>query len=116
MTDERSSSGDRGARIDLRALDAGPDAARGEAVIGAVMARIAANLAGTTDDITRLLRARRRLVAVTVALAGLAAVVMLAFPRLPAGTRAGDPVSSWAQSSHVPTNAELLVVFQGYTP
>jgi len=114
MTDDRLNSSER--RLDLRALDAALDDERTEAVVAAVMSRIASEMHGTTDDITRLLQARRRMMFVAAALAGLAAVAMFAFPQRPGASSGADPISAWSQSSHVPTNGELLAVFQGYRP
>jgi alpha-D-ribose 1-methylphosphonate 5-phosphate C-P lyase len=102
-------------RLDLRVLDAGADDARREALIRAVANRLADVPRAAADELTRLLRVRRRLLAVAAVLAGVAAATVLANPRRSPAVPA-DPISTWAQTSHVPTNGELLAVFQGYAP
>lgn len=105
-------------RLDLRALDAAMDATRDNAVITEVMSRIASETPGAADDITRLVRAQRRLLAVAAVLAAIAAAAVLASPRRPAEspTPAPEVIASWTESRHVPTNGELLAVYQGYRP
>lgn len=112
MIDDRTH---KGGRLDLRALDAGADDARRDVLIRAVVGRLVDSPRATADEVTRLLRARRRLLAVAVVLAGIAAATMLASPRR-SPAAGGDPISTWAQTRHVPTNGELLAVFQGYAP
>lgn len=112
MIDDRTR---KDGRLDLRALDARADDARLDVLIRAVVDRLADSPRVASDEVTRLLRARRRLVAVAAVLAGVAAATMLAGPRRSPAVGA-DPVSTWAQTSHVPTNGELLAVFQGYAP
>jgi hypothetical protein len=114
MTDHhgRPSTG----RLDLSALDAGPETVRVEAVVRAVMTHAAMNAYRGEDALAHLRRARSRMAAVTVALAGLAAAAVFAFPINDGMWRATDPMSTWAYSSHVPSNGELLAAFHGYTP
>ena len=108
MTD--SDFGDIG-RLDLRALDAGRDQARDDAVVAATLARLSRD----AIDLVPLLALRRR---ITIAAAVLVAVA--AGSMLVARTRPGDPgdeaLVTWARTGHVPTNGELLAVYHGYQP
>jgi hypothetical protein len=113
MTDERARSG--GERVDLRALDAAADDTRRDALIRMVLNRIEETSRDVADDLARLRRARRRLLAPAALLAGVAAAVVFAVPRRPP-VPLPDPILIWAQSTHLPTNGELLAAFQGYTP
>ena len=92
-------------RIDLRNLGIQDDPSRTEAVVASVMRRIRAPLS--------LVRAQRWLAAVAAVLV-FAAVVTVLRSRAPQAE--ADPLGRWAESGHVPTNAELLTVYQGYHP
>ena len=84
-------------------------------MIRAVIDRLADSPREVADELTRLLRARRRLLVIAAMLAGVAAATVLANPRRsPAAPE--DLISTWALTSHVPSNSELLAVFQGYAP
>ena len=50
-----------------------------------------------------------------VVAAGLAAIAVAASLWAP-GRASGNPVGDWAEAQHVPTNAELLIAFNGYRP
>lgn len=99
-------------RIDLRALDEPVDPVQAERVIGAALARAAH--AGSTGGAASG-RAGRRAAALfgAAALLLLAAGQLLSAPRRPPSS-APVLVAAWTLSSHVPTNAELLVAFGGY--
>lgn len=101
-------------RLDLRLLDAGDDPGRQEAVIQAVLARLT-----TTDEADRMrwttmARVQRVLVAVAALWLLAAGLVVFGDRGGTAGTNVTAVVETWARSSHVPTNAELLVAFKGY--
>lgn len=113
MTEHLSS--DEG-RLDLRALDADPDARRADAVVAAVMARIVARRATQSEDVVRLLRARRDMLAVAAVLAAIAAAAVYASPRGSSDAPGEDVIASWTESRHVPTNGELLAAYHGYRP
>ena len=112
MIDDRTGTG---RRLDLRALDAGADDGRRDAMIRAAIDRLADSPREIADELTRLLRARRRLLVIAAMLAGVAAATVLANPRRSPAAPA-DLISTWALTSHVPSNGELLAVFQGYAP
>jgi hypothetical protein len=111
MTESRDPGG---GRLDLRALDAAADPGRTDAIVGAVLTSIASG-SPRDDDIPRLLRAQRRMLAVAAVLAALATAAVVSAPRR-SEVGASDVIASWAESSHVPTNGELLAAYQGYRP
>ena len=93
-------------RIDLRGLGIPDDPSRTDAVVAGVMQRI-------TRPVS-LVRAQRWVAAVAAVLVCIAVVTVL---RSGARTqRDPDPLGGWTASGHVPTNAELLAVYQGYRP
>jgi hypothetical protein len=105
--------------VDLAAL--APDAAESERVIGAVLAGLAARpqrkpaKTDVLEIIGRHLDPVWIAAAVAIAIAGSAAVLSRT-PGEPA-TSVGSAdalISTWADGQHVPTNAELLLAFQGY--
>jgi hypothetical protein len=102
-------------RIDLRALEDG-DTDRAARVIAAAMCDIAASPEQSprdvvTDVVSRFTRP---------ALVAAAVLAAMAVGTLVLTDRSGDPpagetmLASWVESQHVPTNAELLLAFQGY--
>jgi len=102
-------------RLDLRALGAGVDDARTEAIIGMVISRIGARRQ-RAGDIETLRRMQRRLMVAAAVLAAIATASVVASPRRQVGMPAADLVASWSQANHVPTNGELVAVFRGYRP
>jgi len=102
-------------RLDLSALDAGDDPVRTNALIARIGARARA-VSQLDGDVVALRRARRALAATTAVLIAMAATIVFSTRREIVTTPAGDPIASWAESRHVPTNGELLAVFQGYQP
>jgi hypothetical protein len=114
MTEDRPRESEH--RLDLGALDAGPDPARTDAVVAAVMARIAAGTRVPGDEVMRLVRARRHMLATAAILTIIAGAAVLGAPRRAPGDPAGTLITRWSQMEHVPTNGELLVIFQGYRP
>lgn len=111
MTDERPAIG----RLDLGALDAAADGARDDAIVAGVMTRIRRQSVAT-DDIARLVRARRILLAAAAVLAAIATAVVTAAPPRSAEERPLDVVADWTRTDHVPSNAELLATYHGYRP
>jgi hypothetical protein len=114
MTDHPSPGREK--RVDLHALEAGADDARTNAVVAAVLSRIAASASRRDDDIAALARAQRALLAVAAALVAVATATIVAAPRRPTEPPTTDVIASWAESRHVPTNGELLATYRGYTP
>jgi hypothetical protein len=109
MTDNARDPG----RIDLRAIDTPADPLQSGRVIAAVLARMAAE-----DDATDVLGSvvvysRPLLAAAAVLLMIAAGTLFLTRGRTQTDQRA-NMLAAWAQSSHVPTNGELLATFQGY--
>ena len=114
MTEDRPRESEH--RLDLRALDAGPDPARTDAVVAAVMKRIATGTRVPGNDVMRLLRVRRRMLATAAVVTIIAGAALLGAPRRASVDPAGTLIARWSQTEHVPTNGELLVIFQGYRP
>jgi hypothetical protein len=102
-------------RLDLSALDAGDDPVRTSALIARIGARARA-VPQMDGDVAALRRAQRTLAATAAILVAMAATVVFITRREAVATLTGDPIASWAESRHVPTNGELLAVFQGYQP
>jgi hypothetical protein len=101
-------------RIDLRAVDTDEGAA--DRVIGGAIGRIRMTPQLRVDPMEDMARraVRPALIAASVLVA--AAVFAVAFidTRRAEVPAAAATVASWADSDHVPTNAELLQAFQGY--
>ena len=112
MTEQRG----RPPRADLQAL--APTPAQTERVIGAIMARLATRPqgVGSGGDLLELVGgflSPAWIAAAVLVIAGSAAV--MASGRFGAETTSADTtVAAWAAQEHVPTNAELLLTFQGY--
>jgi hypothetical protein len=110
MTDSRPDDG----RVDLRGLELTPDAKREDAIVAGVMSRLSrAPRAAVVSAPIELLRLRRALLAAAAVLAAIAAASVLQTRRQDAST---DVIAGWTQSSHVPTNGELLAAYHGYRP
>ena len=101
--------------LDLRAIE--PDAMSENRVVAGAKARVRATPQVPRDELENLSRrvGRPVLVAAALLVAAAAGVVLM----LPAsGAAAPQPdatLASWVEASHVPTNAELLGAFQGYS-
>jgi hypothetical protein len=110
MTDSRSD--DR--RVDMRALELARDARAEDAMVAAVMTRLsrAPQPAGSATPV-ELLRLRRVLLAAAAVLAAIATTAVFKTRRPDASA---DVIAGWTQSSHVPTNGELLAAYHGYRP
>jgi hypothetical protein len=111
MTDPHAPEG----RLDLRALDVEHDPARADAVIGAVMSRIATTRQ-PRDDLAILRRYQRLALAAAAVLAAVATAAVVAVPRRSQEAAPSEVIASWTESQHVPTNGELLAAYQGYRP
>jgi hypothetical protein len=101
-------------RIDLRPIDEPADPVQAERVIAAAMSRVAAHRNSRGDVLTTIVIYARPLLAAAAALVVIATGTLMVTQR---PTQEDQPVSvlaSWAESNHVPTNGELLAVFQGY--
>lgn len=101
-------------RIDLRAIDEPADPARAERVIAAAMTRIAANQNPGADALAAIAIYARPLFAAAAALVVIATGTLIATQRPEEDVEPAGVLASWAESNHVPTNGELLAVFQGY--
>jgi len=101
-------------RPDLRALDAAADDRRDELVIRAVMARVQSST--RAPDIVRTLRRLHRVMAAAAILLAVLATSVVMNGQRADEIGAAELLESWVQSSHVPTNGELLTVYQGYRP
>ena len=101
-------------RIDLRAIDEPADSARAERVIEAAMSRAAANRHSRTDVFATIAAYARPLFAAAAALVVIATGTLMVTQRPLQDVPPAGVLASWAESNHVPTNGELLAVFQGY--
>jgi len=101
-------------RIDLRAIDELADPARAERVIVAAMAHVAANRNSRSDVFASIAICARPLLAAAAALVVIATGTLMVTQRPAQDVQPVGVVVSWAESNHVPTNGELLAVFQGY--
>ncbi|HSA56286.1 MAG TPA: hypothetical protein VLE53_11325 [Gemmatimonadaceae bacterium] len=106
--------GERGGpRLDLRALDVGENGPRTDAVMRAVLERITTR-ASRPEWAAWMARAQRGLAAVAAVLLLLAGTLVFAQRRRDTGVDLTATIETWALSSHVPTNGELLTTYQGY--
>jgi hypothetical protein len=101
-------------RIDLRAIDEPADPARAERVIAAAMSRNAADRNRGADALGAILIYTRPLLAAAAALVVIATGTLIVTQRPAQEVQPAGVLASWAESNHVPTNGELLAVFQGY--
>lgn len=101
-------------RIDLRAIDQPADPLQAERVISAAMARHAAERGSDADVLATIVIYTRPLLAVAAALVVVATGTLIVTQRQTEPVQPASVLASWAESSHVPTNGELLAVFQGY--
>ena len=101
-------------RIDLRAIDEPADPARAERVIASAMSRIAADRNSGGDVLTTIVIYARPLFAAAAALVVIATGTLMVTQRPAQEDQPASVLASWAESNHVPTNGELLAVFQGY--
>ena len=102
-------------RIDLRAIDGPADPARAERVIAAAMSRFAADRNSPKGDVLATITIYARpLLAVAAALVVVATGTLITTPRPTQQDQPASVLENWAESNHVPTNGELLAVFQGY--
>jgi hypothetical protein len=110
MTDSSREPG----RIDLRAIDEPADPRQAERVIAAVMSGMAANSESSGDVLAGIGVYARPLLATAAALVLIAAGTLIATESRTPSDRGESVLASWAETSHVPTNGELLAAFQGY--
>ena len=101
-------------RIDLRAIDEPADPARAERVIAAAMARAAANRDSGSDVFATIAVYARPLLAAAAALVVIATGTLMVTQRPAQDVQPAGVLASWAETNHVPTNGELLALFQGY--
>jgi hypothetical protein len=101
-------------RLDLRPL--APTDAQADRLIGGVMARLSTRpqLSATRGNVLELVGQYVPPVWIAAAAALLIAVSLAVSARTRQGETAMDRVVTWATRQHVPTNAELLMTFQGY--
>ena len=101
-------------RINLRAVDEPADPARAGRVIAAAMSRIAADRTSRVDVLTTLVIYARPLVAAAAAFVIIATGTLMVTQSPAHEDQPASVLASWAESNHVPTNGELVAVFQGY--
>lgn len=101
-------------RIDLRAIDHPADPLQAERVISGAMARFAAERDASGDVLASIVIYARPLLAVAAALVLVATGTLISTQREAEPVEPASVLASWAELSHVPTNGELLAVFQGY--
>ncbi len=101
-------------RIDLRVIDEPADPARGDRVIAAAMSRVAENRKSRSDVFGTIAVYARPLLAAAAALVVIATGTMMVTQRPAQDVQPAGVLASWAELNHVPTNGELLAVFQGY--
>lgn len=99
-------------RLDLRALGLPGDGAA-DAAIAAIMRRVHGARA-----IEPLLRLRRVMLVAAVILVAVALATVRSPDDAPDVPTPGgaELLAAWAESSHVPTNGELLMAVHGYAP
>ncbi len=112
MIDRRKEPG----RIDLSAIAEGPRFAdSADRVMAAVRSTTAGRISAYEEDVFATLA--RHSTALATAAAVLISVSMTALA-LPSRSDRSAPqeltLATWVRSNHVPTNAELLVAFEGY--
>ncbi len=110
MTDRSREPG----RIDLRAVDAPADPLQAERVIAAAMSRMAVVRESRGDVLASIMSYSRPLFAAAAALILIATGTLIVTQRRAATDQPASLLATWAESSHVPTNGELLAAFQGY--
>jgi hypothetical protein len=83
-------------------------------VIAAAMSRIAADRNSRVDALTTIVIYARPLLAAAAAIVVIATGALMVTQRPAQEDQPVSVLASWAESNHVPTNGELLAVFQGY--
>jgi len=101
-------------RIDLRAIDAPADPLQAQQVIAAAMSRMAADRESNGDVLTSIVIYARPLLAAAAALLLIATGTLIITQGRAQADQPASVLATWAESSHVPTNGELLAAFQGY--
>jgi hypothetical protein len=110
MTDRTREPG----RIDLGAIDQPADPLQAERVIAAAMSRIGADGDSSDDVVASIVTYSRPLLAAAAALLVVATGTLIVSQRRTEHDQPANVLATWAESSHVPTNGELLAAFQGY--
>lgn len=110
MTDQSREPG----RIDLRTVDAPADPLQAERVVAAAMSRMAVGRESKGDVLASITTYSRPLLAAAAALILIATGTLILTQREAQTVPAEGLLATWAESSHVPTNGELLAAFQGY--
>lgn len=110
MTDQTRDPG----RIDLRAIDEPADPNQAERVIAAVRSRKRVPMSETADVLAGVAAWSRPILAAAAALLLAATATLLRTRERAQDDQPVSVVASWAESSYVPTNGELLAAFQGY--
>jgi hypothetical protein len=106
-------------RVDLNALE--PTDVQRERVVGSVMAQLSSRPRLPAAPAPRLIEVVGELlppvwIAAAAALLTAGSVVAVTRARAPeSNTTLYSTVANWAAAEHVPSNAELLLAFQGYT-
>lgn len=109
MTDRSRELG----RIDLRAIDEPADPLQAQRVIAAAMARMAAG-ESSGDVLASIVTYARPLLAAAAALVLVATGTLLVTHGRTQNDQPASVLATWAESSQLPTNGELLAAFQGY--
>ncbi len=100
-------------RLDLRALDLAPSAARAQEAVQAVLARLTPR-ADQPEWWGWISRMQRGLAAAAVVFVLLAGAVILSRRKAEPVADLGALVEAWVASGQVPTNGELLAAYMGY--
>ncbi len=101
-------------RIDLRAIDTPADPFQADRVIAAAMSRMAADGESRGDVLGSIAIYSRPLLAAAAALLVIATGTLITTQGPSQTEQAANVLATWTESSHVPTNGELLAAFQGY--
>ena len=110
MTDSSREPG----RIDLRTIDEPIDALQADRVIAAAMSRMKTNSESSGDVLSGIVAYSRPLLAIAAALVLIATGTLIVTQSRTSTDQSASMLASWAETSHVPTNGELLAAFQGY--
>ena len=102
-------------RVDFRAISGDPEFADVDRVMAAVWRRHSAERAPLRPTVVTTIVAHSRTLVAAAAILIAIATLTISLPQRDGLTVAPEAaLASWAQTNHVPTNAELLLAFRGY--
>jgi hypothetical protein len=99
-------------RLDLSGI--GPTREATDRVVGAVMARVRSPDGRSPGGVLDVLAVSVRFRWMAAAAVLLAAVALALTSRIRPSAASMDQITQWISSRHIPSNSELLAVFQGY--